>query len=270
MSVLRVGLPMFVARNGGPTLLGEAAAFPGVYKANFAGEPLTEAAQKKYKRDHKSQLGRKPAAKKKWKAKLAWRGTGKGFAKTTPRHPGYMIQPSVDGSTYYVTFMPTANEDDGTAVKPGRTMAEAKQHAEMDAARRTLNARLDAPSTPRRKAAKTPAFKWSSYRQGRKITSYAVLSPPKAAALGYAVKLRENGKWYLTYGQGMFRRPLGDFDTAAAAKKAAREHMLGQVPKAKPRSAREQGRALSDALGRHRGNTATNLDRATREKLKNL
>lgn len=64
MSVLRVGLPMFVARNGGPTLLGEAAAFPGVYKANFAGEPLTQAAQKKYKRDHKSQLGRKPAKRK--------------------------------------------------------------------------------------------------------------------------------------------------------------------------------------------------------------
>ena len=57
MSVLRVGLPMSQARNGGPTLLGEAAAFPGVYTANFTGEPLTEAAQRRYKRDHKSQLG---------------------------------------------------------------------------------------------------------------------------------------------------------------------------------------------------------------------
>ena len=57
MSVLRVGLPMSQPRNGGPTLLGEAAAFPGVYTANFTGEPLTEAAQRRYKRDHKSQLG---------------------------------------------------------------------------------------------------------------------------------------------------------------------------------------------------------------------
>jgi hypothetical protein len=48
-------------------LLHEAAAFPGVYKANFQGEPMPAATQKRYKRDHKSKLGttrRADAAKK--------------------------------------------------------------------------------------------------------------------------------------------------------------------------------------------------------------
>jgi hypothetical protein len=68
MSVLEVGLPM---ANGdkGPTLLGEAAAFPGVYKATFDGAPLTAAAQKRYKRENRSQLGRRARATTKPKPK---------------------------------------------------------------------------------------------------------------------------------------------------------------------------------------------------------
>jgi len=58
MNVLEIGLPMANAKEGRPTLLGEAAAFPGVYKANFAGDPLSETAQKRYKAENKSLLHR--------------------------------------------------------------------------------------------------------------------------------------------------------------------------------------------------------------------
>jgi hypothetical protein len=57
MSVLEVGLPMAKAKGDGATLLGEAAAFPGVYKATFRGDPLPAASQKKYKRENSSKLG---------------------------------------------------------------------------------------------------------------------------------------------------------------------------------------------------------------------
>jgi hypothetical protein len=63
MSVLEVGLPMAKGKNGGPTLLGEAAAFPGVYKATFKGDPLPAASQKKYKKENASRLGRGRAAR---------------------------------------------------------------------------------------------------------------------------------------------------------------------------------------------------------------
>jgi ParB-like chromosome segregation protein Spo0J len=64
MSVLEVGLPM--AKGNGPTLLGEAAAFPGVYQAPMEGPPLPAAAQKRYKKANRSKLGpKKRAAKRK-------------------------------------------------------------------------------------------------------------------------------------------------------------------------------------------------------------
>jgi hypothetical protein len=63
MSVLEVGLPMAKAKGDGPTLLGEAAAFPGVYQATFEGPPVSAAAQKQYKRANRSKLKR-PARRK--------------------------------------------------------------------------------------------------------------------------------------------------------------------------------------------------------------
>jgi len=39
-------------------LLHEAASFPGVYQADFAGDPLDESKQKAYKEKHKSKLSK--------------------------------------------------------------------------------------------------------------------------------------------------------------------------------------------------------------------
>ena len=52
---------------------GEAAAFPGVYKASFDGAPLSAAQQKRYKQENKSALGRggKPARSANGPAKRA-------------------------------------------------------------------------------------------------------------------------------------------------------------------------------------------------------
>jgi hypothetical protein len=69
MSVLEIGLPMAKSRNGSPTVLGEAAAFPGVYKASFDGAPLPAAAQKRYKQENKSQLSRSSSPSQAPKAK---------------------------------------------------------------------------------------------------------------------------------------------------------------------------------------------------------
>lgn len=51
MDVLEVGLPM-------DALLREAAATPGVYRADFSGAPLGDAVQKTYKRAHRSRLSK--------------------------------------------------------------------------------------------------------------------------------------------------------------------------------------------------------------------
>lgn len=63
MDVLRVGLPI-------KDLLWEAAATPGVYRADFAGWPLGARQQRLYKEKHRTRLKRKrPASKAKPKAR---------------------------------------------------------------------------------------------------------------------------------------------------------------------------------------------------------
>ncbi len=65
MSVIEIGLPM--DGTGGRSLLKEAAAFPGVYKATFGGQPCHATSQVKYKKESKAALRAatsKKAAKK--------------------------------------------------------------------------------------------------------------------------------------------------------------------------------------------------------------
>lgn len=66
MSVLEVDLPM-------GELLNEAAATPGVYRANFAGTPLGAAAQRKYKQTHRSKLRGGSKSKPRRSSSAAWK-----------------------------------------------------------------------------------------------------------------------------------------------------------------------------------------------------
>ena len=66
MSVLEVDLPM-------AELLHEAAATPGVYRANFAGAPLGTAAQREYKRTHRSKLRGGSKSRPRLSKSAAWK-----------------------------------------------------------------------------------------------------------------------------------------------------------------------------------------------------